>query len=82
MADIARMRTVRQVIEYFKQQDPDSCIGEYYLRCLIKQNKIPIFRTGRKQLINLDKLIDYLNGESTVNEPVLQGCGKIRRVLE
>lgn len=82
MAGIARMRTVRQVTEYFKQQDPESCIGEYYIRCLIKQNKIPIFLTGRKQLINLDKLIEYLNGENVKSEPVGQEYGKIRRVNE
>ena len=30
---------------------------------LAKQNKPPVFRTGRKQLINLDKLIEYLSGD-------------------
>ena len=82
MDKMVRMRTVKQCIDFFRKEDPETCIGEYYLRCLIKQNKIMVFRTGRKQLINLDKLIEYLNGESSVNEPMLQDYRKIRQVPE
>ena len=56
-----RMRTIKQCIEYFKQEDPDTSIGEYYLRGLVKQGKIPVFHAGRKQLINLDNLINYFS---------------------
>ena len=56
-----RMRTIKQCIEYFKQEDPDTSIGEYYLRGLVKQGKIPVFHAGRKQLINLDSLVEYFN---------------------
>lgn len=80
---IARMRTIKQCFEYFKEVDPESCITEYYLRGLVKQNKVPVFLAGRKQLINLDKLIDYLNGGSIdEDEAVIQDYGTIRRVNE
>lgn len=79
---IARMRTIKQCYEYFKEEDPESCISEYYIRMLAKQNKVPVFYAGRKQLINLDKLIDYLNGEVEEEEPAIQGYGTIRRVGE
>lgn len=73
---LAKMRTIRQCYEYFKSQDPESSISEYYLRCLVKQNKVPVFYTGRKRLINLDKLIEYLNsGQEIISD-------KIRRVGE
>lgn len=65
---INRMRTVRQCYEYFKEEDPESAISEFYLRGLVKQNKVPVFMAGRKQLVNLDKLIDYLNGEEPQEE--------------
>lgn len=79
---IARMRTIRQCFEYFKAKDPESCISEYYLRGLVKQNKVPVFLAGRKQLVNLDKLIGYLNSEMEVEEPDQVGYGTIRRVGE
>lgn len=63
-----RMRTVKQCIEYFKEQDPETSIGEYYLRGLIKQGKIPVFYAGRKQLINLDVLIEYFYGSEQPKE--------------
>jgi hypothetical protein len=76
------MRTISQILEYFKSEDPDTSISEYYLRCLVKQNKIPVFHTGRKQLINLDKLIDYLNSEPAEEEAEQQSYGSIRKVIE
>jgi excisionase family DNA binding protein len=80
---IARMRTIRQCYEYFKENDSESGISEYYIRMLAKQNKIPVFRTGRKQLINLDKLIEYLNGDIVDEEDFSStDYGKIRRVSE
>jgi len=65
---INRMRTVRQCYEYFKAEDPESAISEFYLRGLVRQNKVPVFMAGRKQLVNLDKLIDYLNGAEPQEE--------------
>lgn len=54
-----RMRTVRQCADFFKEQDSDSCIGEWCIRKLVKEGKIPVCYSGKKALINLDKLIDY-----------------------
>lgn len=79
---IARMRTIKQAYEYFKEADPDSGISEYYIRMLAKQNKVPVFHAGRKQLINLDKLIDFLNGEALEDELEQNDYGTIRKVIE
>jgi hypothetical protein len=57
---MVRMRTVKQCMEHLRQEDPESCISEHYLRGLVKQNKVPVFHAGKKQLINLDKLVEYL----------------------
>lgn len=81
MSDVARMRTAHQAAEYFKQQDPETNFTEYHINRLIKSRVIPVFKSGRKNLINLDKLIQYLNSESKETEPV-QEYGKIRRVGE
>lgn len=77
---LARMRTVKQCLEHFRKEDPECCISEYYLRCLVKQNKVPVFHTGRKQLINLDKLMEYLNTGQVNDNQEREISDKIRRV--
>ena len=38
-------------------------ISTYAIRKLVQANKITYFKSGSKVLINLDKFIDFLNGE-------------------
>lgn len=78
-----RMRTISQVMEHFKQEDPDSSISEYYLRGLIKQEKVPVFYAGRKCLVNLDRLIEYLNSGLPEADPEpVKNFGVIRKVCK
>lgn len=62
MSGVPRMRTVQQCAAYFKEQDPECCIGEWCIRQLVNQGKIPARRSGRRILINLDTLIEYFAG--------------------
>lgn len=39
-------------------------LSYHYLRKLCISNQIVCIKAGRKYLINLDKLIDFLNGET------------------
>lgn len=79
---IVRMRTIKQCYEHLHKEDPESSISEYYIRMLVKQNKVPVFLAGRKQLINLDKLIEYLNSEPVEDKPITAQYGVLRRVGE
>lgn len=63
MSGVPRMRTVQQCAAYFKEQDAHCCIGEWCIRQLVNQGKISARRSGRRILINLDKLIEYFAGE-------------------
>lgn len=56
-----RLRGIRDTALYFKREDPDTKITEYFLRRLVKEGKIPSVMLGKKLLINLDDLIEYLN---------------------
>lgn len=77
----ARMRTVKQCIEYFKSEDPQTSLTEYYINGLVKQEKVPVFYAGRKRLVNLDKLIEYLSNEPEEDmEEELKDYGTIRKV--
>lgn len=59
-------------------------LSEYFLRALVSQKKIVFVYTGRKFLINYEKLIDYLNRGDASQSPELMPLpadyGKIRRV--
>ena len=56
MREIPRMLTIREAAK-------ETGLSEHMVRMLCRQRKIVCFTSGRKYIINLDKLIDYLNGE-------------------
>jgi len=83
MGKIVRMRTIKQTSEFFKQEDSETKINEHFLRLLVKQRKIPCFLAGSRQLINLDVLIDYLNGESAEDVSIpFNDYGRLRQIKE
>ena len=51
---LPRMRTIRQAAH-------ELSFPEYALRRLVKQNKVVYVMAGNKALVNMDRLIDYLN---------------------
>lgn len=57
---VPRMRTVDQVQQYFKDNG-EVPLGKAELRRLVKSGAIPAITAGRKLLINLDGLCDYLH---------------------
>lgn len=65
MGSFPRMRTVQQCVTYLKENDPDCCIGEWYIRKMIKEEKIPVKHSGKRILVNLDKLLAYLSDDET-----------------
>ncbi len=68
MAEVSRMRTISATAKYFKEQDPDTVVGEYLLRKMIKTGELPVVMAGRKALLNIDNLIAYFNGTSIPKE--------------
>ena len=57
---LPRMRTIRQAAH-------ELGFPEYALRRLVKQNKVVYVMAGNKALVNLDRLIDYLNSGEAVS---------------
>lgn len=86
MAEISRMRTVGQTVKYFKDNDPETVVGEYLLRKMIKTGELPVVMAGNKALINLDNLIEYFNSkcmpkeQHDEQEELPFEYGKLRRV--
>lgn len=63
---VPRMRTIQQCAAYLKEQDPETGIGEWRIRQMVNQTEIPAYRAGKRILINLDTLLDYIGGGGPV----------------
>ncbi len=57
---LPRMRTVPEAAAEIKAADPNTAITAYHIRQLALQGVLPRVKAGRKLLINLDVLIEYL----------------------
>lgn len=58
---VPRMRTVHEAAEELRKLDAGTAVTEYHIRQLAINNIIPRVKAGKKYLINLDALIEYLS---------------------
>lgn len=58
---LSRKRTLDEAYNELKQLDPDTAYTKYYIRRLALSGAVPTVMCGRKRLIDLDALIEYLN---------------------
>lgn len=79
---LARMRTLDECFAEIKALDENTAISKYYIRRLALSGKIPVVMCGRKRLINLDGLINYLSGsgDATANTPEYTPSNNIRPI--
>lgn len=75
---LPRMRTVKEAYQEIKELDSNTAITPYRIRQLVKTGAVPSVEAGKKRLVNLDMLLDYLS------EPVqrIPPSGGIRPVSE
>lgn len=57
---IPRMRTVKEAAQEIKQLDSDTAMTEWHIRQLALSGVLPCVKAGKKYLINLDTLFEYL----------------------
>lgn len=57
---LPRMRTVKEAAAEIKAVDSGTAITEYHIRQLALSGVLPRVKAGKKLLINLDTLIEYL----------------------
>ena len=63
---MAKIRSIRQAVEYLKELDRDTGVTENAVRVMVKRGDIPAIKVGCKSLINIDKLIEFLEVQTTV----------------
>ncbi|MBQ9228287.1 MAG: hypothetical protein IJ168_05580 [Eubacterium sp.] len=65
--NIPRMRTIEEAYNEIKSLDPNTAISKNFIRTLTVSGKIPVSKAGRKNLINMDILENYLCNECSIN---------------
>lgn len=73
-----KMRTIAEAFEHVKKSDPGTALTLYALRGMVKTGAIPSVKIGRKRLICLDDLNEYLSGTAEVPA---HDQGRIRKVV-
>lgn len=78
---IPRMRTAAKIVAEIKALDPDTEVTEFHIRKLAKDGVVPVVRTGRKVLINLNDVLDLMRqGNAQADEATAPAVGGIRRI--
>ncbi len=75
---LPRMRTAVEAVEELRKYDSGTAVTVHAVRRMIKSGELPCVHAGKKQLINMQILIDVLNG-SYVNNPT-EKYGIIRKL--
>jgi len=68
---MSKIRTLTEAYEYIKKMDTETAITPNALRRMVVSGHIPCIKVGKKYLIDLDVLFEYLKG--TKPEQVLPG---------
>ncbi len=63
---MAKYRTIQQAYESIRELDADTAITQHALRKLVVSGQLPSMRVGKKYLIDMDLLAEFLR------MPVLQ----------
>lgn len=59
-APIPRMRTVKEAAQELKALDPQTAMTPYHIRRLCLDGVIPVVKAGKKNLLDLDILLEYM----------------------
>lgn len=79
MSALPRMRTAEGVMAEIKAQDPQTGISLNFIRGLIRSGEIPVVSAGKRKLVNVDTVLDYLATQAT-RQPISyksQAYGKV-----
>lgn len=78
-----RIRTIDEACAEIKAMDPQSAFSAHRLRCMIKSGEFPAHRAGRRYLVNLDALLEYLENPPTMQQESETGWHEngIRQVM-
>ena len=59
-----KLRTLSEAYDYIKEQDPGTSLTPWALRLMVVSGDVPCIKTGKKYLIDMDGLLEYLTGKT------------------
>lgn len=65
---MAKIRSIKQACEYIKELDNNTGITEHAIRVMVKRGDIPCIKVGCKNLINVEKLLEFLEKQTSEND--------------
>lgn len=68
---MVRTRTIKEAAAYFREKDPQTSLTETAIRTLLRSGAVPSIRVGKKYLVSLEALEEYLTGEIRPVAPIL-----------
>lgn len=69
-------------METINEASKISGLAKYSIRQMVLQNKVKYVRTGKKYLINIESLIEYLNQGETQHSEIGTTKSNVRKVGE
>lgn len=58
---VPKMRGLKEAVDELHEQDDGSALSLYALRSLVASGEVPCVRIGRRVLVNMDLLYEYLS---------------------
>ena len=68
---MTHVRTIKEAAAYFKAEDEGTCLTETAIRTLVRTGKVASTKVGKKYLVSLETLEDYLQGKTAAEEVAL-----------
>lgn len=73
-----RLRTLDECYNELVAVDPRTAVKKYFIRELALSGEIPCVMSGRKRLINFDKLLEYLSYDQQHKTPSSSGIRAVK----
>ncbi len=77
---MTHIRTIKEAAAYFKAEDAGTCLTETAIRTLVRSGKVASTRVGKKYLVSIEALEEYLQGKATAEEVTLPKQNTVWRV--
>ncbi len=58
---LPRVRTIPEAVAELRAEDPQTAVTPYFVRQAIASGRLPAIKAGRKILVSLDALSDFLS---------------------
>ena len=68
---MTHVRTIKEAAAHFKTMDEGTCLTETAIRTLVRTGKVASTKVGKKYLVSLETLEEYLQGKVDIEEPTL-----------